>query len=308
MRYPRLVLIAALLPAFLGAADPVPKDPAAEAARLEKLAGSLNPRGGDIVLGDGFARLAANENFRYLDPKDAGTVLTDLWRNPRTDTLGLIVPRNFDPLRPGGWVAVISYATDGYVKDDDAAKINYDKLLKQMKDEAKELSKQRVAQGYSAVELVGWAEPPRYDAKEHKLYWAKEMHFVGQRGDTLNYNIRALGRRGVLVLNIVSGMRELPQVESAAPQILKIVNFQSGSRYADFVPGTDKMATYGIAALVAGTIAAKAGLFKILLAGIIALKKILIVAAIAVAGFFKKLLGRRKGRPDVPPGLIPPSG
>src|SRR2546426_2131137 len=33
-----------------------------------------------------------------------------------------------------------------------------------------------------------------------------------------------------------------------------------GHRYADFVPGTDKVAEYGIAALIAGGVAAKAGL------------------------------------------------
>ena len=41
-----------------------------------------------------------------------------------------------------------------------------------------------------------------------------------------------------------------------------MVDFQEGHRYADFTESTDKVATYGIAALVAGGIAAKVGLFK----------------------------------------------
>src|SRR5205814_4303057 len=118
-------------------------------------------------------------------------------------------------------------------------------------------------QGYAAMELIGWAAPPRYDKAAHKLYWAKELKFSGETGNTLNYNIRVLGRRGVLVLNAVAAMLQLPEIEKNTPKILAAIDFNPGNRYADFSEASgDKVASYGIAALVAGGVAAKLGLFK----------------------------------------------
>jgi len=194
------------------------------------------------------------------------------------------------------------------VKDKDASKIDYAKMLGEMKESTAEASKDREKQGYSPIELVGWASPPRYDAAAHKLYWAKELKFGQSAEHTLNYNIRMLGRKGVLVLNAVAGMNQLKQVEASTPAILGMVNFQEGHRYADFNEDTDKVATYGIAALVAGGVAAKAGFFKLLWVGILAFKKIIIIAVIAIGAFVKKLWDARKARnaftapPETPSG------
>ena len=76
--------------------------------------------------------------------------------------------------------------------------------------------------------------------------------------------------------------------------MIGFVEFNGGHRYADFIPGTDKVAEYGIAALIAGGIAAKAGFFKLLLAGIIALKKLIVVALVAIGAFFKRIFGKKK--------------
>jgi len=158
-----------------------------------------------------------------------------------------------------------------------------------MQTAAHDANKERVKQGYPTVELVGWAAKPHYDAEAHKMYWAKEINFGGSLENTLNYNIRILGRRGVLVLNAISGMAQLPQVEAATPTLLSMVDFQEGNRYADFRQGTDKVATYGLAALVAGGLAAKAGLLKGLWVAILAMKKLLLVAVVALAAFLKKI-------------------
>ena len=152
----------------------------------------------------------------------------------------------------------------------------------------------RKKHGYDEMTLVGWAEPPRYDSASHKLYWAKNLRFGDDTAHTLNYNIRVLGRRGVLVLNAVAEMDQLDQIKSAMSKVMGFVEFTDGHRYADFVPGSDKVAEYGIAALIAGGVAAKAGLFKVLLAALIGLKKVLVVALAAVAAFFRKLMGRKK--------------
>jgi uncharacterized membrane-anchored protein len=298
-----------VLGAVCALADTTPSDPAARLAEMRKLADGLKYQQGEIVLRGGVAKIKLPADFRYLDPADTDTVISKIWGNPHSsDLLGLVVPAGFDPLDPSYWAVVITYGEDGYVKDNDAAGIDYDKLLAQMKEGSQEINKQREKDGYPPIELIGWATPPHYDQATHKLYWARELKFGHEPQNTLNYSIRILGRHGVLVLNAVARMAQLREVEAATPSILGMVDFQEGHRYADFNPGTDKVATYGIAALIAGGILAKAGLFKLLWVGLLAFKKLLIVAVIAVVGFVKKLLGIKSDKKQaLAPGPAPPA-
>ena len=256
---------------------------------------SLHLRQGKIDLSNGLAELNVPEGFRYLDAADSRKVLVDVWHNPpeaAEGVLGMLVPAGFAGHGKDSYGVVITYEDSGYVKDDDAGKINYDDLLKQMQKTAQEHNAAREKAGYPSVEIVGWAAPPRYDAAAKKMYWAKEIRFGDQpqgSGDTLNYDIRILGRRGVLVLKAIAGMDQLDQIRDATPQILGMVNYSQGHRYADFNPKTDKVAAYGLAALVVGGIAAKAGLFKLMIPVLLAAKKFVIIGVVAVAGFFKRL-------------------
>lgn len=78
----------------------------------------------------------------------------------------------------------------GYVEDDDANSINYDDLLKTNQEE----NQQRINEGYSPIQLIGWAAKPFYDNNKKVLHWAKELNFGGDSLNTLNYNLRILGR------------------------------------------------------------------------------------------------------------------
>jgi uncharacterized membrane-anchored protein len=218
-----------------------------------------------------------------------------LWDNPPSGvkTLGMLMPTDKTPADPDCWAVTITSTEDGYVKDDDAGKINYSDLLKQMQQGTAEVNKDRKAKGYPAIELVGWAEPPHYDAATHKLYWAKELRVEGAGENTLNYDIRILGRRGVLVLSAIAGMNQLPEIRKEAPEILALVDFNDGNRYADFDPKVDKVATYGLAALVAGGIAAKLGFFKLLWIGLLAAKKFIVIGIVAVSAWVRKLFKKR---------------
>ena len=292
---PLCLLVALLVGGPLFSATPASAAP--DPAARRKLADSLHYEKGTVSLHGGAATLRLPEGYRYLNPADTEKLLTKVWGNPNgSGALGMIMPADFDPLGGESWAVVVTFDEDGYVKDDDAAKIDYGDLLKKMRDGTKEASEARVKEGYPAIELIGWAAPPRYDAATHKLYWAKEIKFGDSPEHTLNYNIRMLGRRGVLVLNAVASMPQLRQVEAATPTLLTMVDFQEGHQYADFKEDTDKVATYGIAALVAGGIAAKAGFFKLLWVGILAFKKLIIIAVIALGSQFKKLLAWIRGR------------
>jgi len=266
----------------------------AQAVRLVK---NLKYQQGEVDLRGGLAKLTVPKEFNFLGPDDADTVLVKFWGNPPSDDkpLGLLIPAGMTPLDTNCWVVTIHYSEDGYVKDGDAGKINYDDLLKQMQKGIAERNKTRQEHGYPAITLVGWAAPPHYDAATHKLYWAKQLDFEGERQDTLNYCIRMLGRKGVLELNAVAGIGQLAEIDRQTSQILGMVDFKEGSRYADFDPKVDKVAKYGLATLVAGgalAAAAKLGLLKGLWIFILAAKKFIIIGVIAAVAFFKKLFKR----------------
>jgi len=263
-------------------------------ANLQKIAEGLQYQDGEITLQGGIAKIHLPNGFRFLDPKNAEVVLSKIWGNPPgAKTLGMLVPTDISPASASAWAVILTYDEDGYVKDDDAEKIDYTKLLKEMQESTTEASKEREKQGFGSIQLIGWATPPRYDKSSHKMYWAKELKFDGSDENTLNYNIRLLGRRGVLVLNAVAGMEQLPAIQSATPTLLSMIDFQEGHRYSDFDSSSDKVATYGLAALVAGGIATKAGLFKGLFVALLAAKKFVIMGVIAIGAYLKKVFGKK---------------
>jgi len=263
-----------------------------EAQKQAQLVASLQFRDGEVAVSGAQARFKLGEQFRYLEAADARKVLEQLWGNPPDDSvLGLVVPRGRGVLDEHGWAVVVTYSDEGYVSDEDAAKIDYDDLLKDMKSETSDENAERKKAGYQGIDLIGWATPPRYDSASKKLYWAKELAFEGSEGHTLNYDIRVLGRRGYLSLNAVAGMGELSEVQTGMQQLLPQVEFDAGARYADYDAKNDKLAAYGLAALVGGGLAAKAGLFGKLGILLLGLKKLLIPVVLLGAAFFKKIAG-----------------
>jgi uncharacterized membrane-anchored protein len=107
--------------------------------------------------------------------------------------------------------------------------------------------------------------------------------------------VRKLARTGVLSMNMVSSMDRLGEVRSAAAALGSTVQFDAGSRYADFDASVDHTADYGLAGLVAAgagvAVAKKAGILGFLL---IFLKKGFIILLAAAAGAFawiKRKLG-----------------
>jgi len=274
--------------------------PPAAPSKAQQLLNSLTFQQGKITLPDNIATLDLPAGFRYLSPADSERLLNQGWGNPPGNTtLGMIVPAAVNPLSAEGWGVVVTYEKDGHVKDGDADGIKYDELLKTMQQRMADDNEQRKQQGYPAMTLVGWAETPHYDKASHKLYWAKELHSAGDNQNGLNYNIRVLGREGVLVLNAVAGMQQIATIKSEMRNVTAFTDFTPGNRYTDFDGKTDKVAEYGIAALIAGGVAAKVGLFGKLFALLLAFKKIIILAVAAGGTWIAKLFGRKKNAVDL---------
>ena len=247
---------------------------------IDSLEASFTYQTGEIKLDNEIGTLKIPQGFRYLDPKQSETVIRDLWGNPDgSGTLGMIVPEKVGILADNAWAFIITYDEMGYVKDDDADDIDYDEMLTSLQEDTKEVNKEREAAGYEPIELIGWASKPYYDADKKVLHWAKELKFGTNDFNTLNYNVRILGRKGVLVMNAVASMSELGEVQKNISPVLSSFEFSDGLQYKQFDPDIDEVAAWGIGGLVAGKILAKAGLFAILL-------KYIKVIGLAVAALF----------------------
>jgi len=233
---------------------------------IDSIENSFHYEYGTIYLDNGVGKLIIPKGFKYLSPEQAERVLVDIWGNPKNDnlTLGLILPEKTGVMSNNSYVFNIQYDEIGYVKDDDADDINYDDLLIQMKEESVEENKLRIKEGYENITVIGWAAKPYYDKDRKILYWAKEFKFGKSEVNTLNYNVRILGRKGVLVLNAIATTKELPLVEREISKVLNIFQFNDGYKYEEFDSSVDEVAAWTIGGLVAGKVLAKVGLFAVI--------------------------------------------
>lgn len=255
-------------------------------AMVDSIENSFQYQRGTIALEDGLATLDVPQGYKFLDAAQSDYVLTQLWGNPPSEVIGMLFPEEVSPLSDNFSYAVeISYSEEGYIDDEDAADIEYDDLLEEMQSDVAASNEERTSQGYPAIDLIGWAAPPFYDADSKKLHWAKEVAFEGATENTLNYNIRVLGRQGYLNLNAIGTMAALPEFQGDVDQILGSVAFNEGHRYRDFNPDLDNVAAYGIGGLIAGKVLAKTGFFVVLL-------KFWKVIALAVVSLFATLRKR----------------
>ena len=247
---------------------------------------------GTVTLEGGIAKINVPKGFRFLGKEDAEKVVFDMWGNPRTGSIaGLLTSENQKILSENSWAFIITFDDMGYVSDTDADKINYDDMLKDIQEAEKEENKEREKEGFPAIHLVGWAQKPYYDKNRKVLHWAKELAFGSETDHTLNYNVRVLGRKGVLVLNAVGNMGNLPDINKNIESVLNSVEYTEGNKYAEFQPSLDKVAAWTVGGLVAGKVMAKVGIVAVIAKfG----KVIFIAVAAGGSAVWRFIRGRRK--------------
>lgn len=304
--YKLLLLLFVIMPALLRAGT-IDSASVAEAelaqymTYLDSIDKSMPYKTGTVTLRE-FASFKVPEGYKFIPEKEAQWVVEKLWGNPsRPDVLGMLVTSSYTFAGPDTWAFVVSYDESGYVKDEDADDINYDDMLKDMQKSEAESNKERVAGGYSTIHLMNWASKPYYDKENKVLHWAQELQFGGEDAPTLNYDVRILGRKGVLSMNAVGGMGDLADIKKHIPEILHAATFSDGYQYKDFDPSIDKVAAYSIGGLVAGKLLVKAGIIALLLKNI----KLVLLGILAIFGGLRsriaKLFRRRKKEDEFEP-------
>jgi len=258
---------------------------------LDSINATFTYERGIVTLDGGMATITVPEGYKFLSAEQSSRVLTDLWGNPPSEPLGMLLPEDITPVSDNFTYAVeITYSEEGFIEDDDAKDIDYDDLLEEMKNDVELSNPERIKLGYGSMEMVGWASKPYYDEITKKLHWAKELKFDGAEVNTLNYNIRVLGRKGYLNLNVIGDMAVLPLVKESVENIIASAAFIEGNKYSDFNPDIDNVAAYGIGGLIAGKVLAKVGFFALLLK----FWKFIAIGIVAAFSAFKgKIFGKK---------------
>lgn len=190
---------------------------------------------------------------------------------------------------------------EGFVSDEDWSDVDPAAFLDSIREGTEAGNEERVKYGISPMHVRGWLREPSYDEATNTVSWAIEF----DEGDDVTVNATALklSRHGYEELTWVGSSEQYAELGSFLNTALADHAFDEGHRYADFQEG-DKVATYGIAALVAAAVGAKLG--KGIIATIIAfalvfLKKGWIVIVVALGGIgaaIRRFFGRRTETPE----------
>jgi uncharacterized membrane-anchored protein len=252
-------------------------------AELGKLAWQIGPIEARI---SDKATIKVPAEFVFLDEKNTRRFL-ELAGNPPSDGHYLLAPKTL------AWFAVFSFNPSGYVKDDE--KIDPDALLKSLKDSDAGSNEERTRLGMAKIYTDGWEVPPHYDSQTKRLEWGVRLR--NDQGQTnVNYTSRLLGRTGVMSATLVTGKSSLAADTAAFKGALEQYSFVSGEKYSEFKQG-DKLAAYGLGALVLGgaaAVAAKKGLFTVIGGFLVAFWKIIAGVLVAGAAAFKSLFKKKQ--------------
>ena len=289
MRHPQLITLLAFVSSLLALPLRAAEDPNAAGSPLSAVDWAKGPARAELK---DIAGVQVPEGFIFTGAKGTQHLLESMGNPASGNELGFLAPTSLV------WFVVFEFSDVGYVKDDDKDKLDADKLLKSIKAGTEEANKYRKRMGAPALHITGWEVPPRYNEATHNLEWAIRGESEGEQ--VVNYNTRLLGRKGVMEVSLVIDPEYLEATLPTYQVILNDYSYKSGERYAEYREG-DKLAKYGLAALIAGgaaAVAVKTGLFASIVLFFKKAWKLIVVGLVAVGAWLKRLIGgggRRNG-------------
>lgn len=231
------------------------------------------------------AKFMVPANYVFLHPADTQRIM-ELMQNPSSGKESYFGPKDMR------WFAIFEYEETGHVPDDE--KIDATALLHSIQQNTEAGNTERVKRGWAPMTILGWRYQPFYDPATKRLEWAIDAQSGNDR--VINYNTRILGRTGVTSATLVAHPSIL---QTAVPEFKSAVSgyeFIQSQRYAEFKEG-DRVAEFGLAALIAGgaaAVATKKGFWAIIAGFFTAAWKFI---AVALAGLFAWLRSIFKKNP-----------
>jgi len=240
----------------------------------------------------GRATIDVPEGYAFLDAQGAAR-FNEIAENPPTGADEYIVaPTDLH------WVAFFHFNEVGYVKDDE--KLDPDDILSSIREGTEAANIEREKRGWDTMKILGWSFKPQYDQQINALEWAILAQMDRDGGQLINYNTRLLGRRGVMEVVVATDPQTLEASIANFKALVPGYEFGAGDRYAEFREG-DRVAEYGLAALITGgaaAVAAKKGWLAAIGVFLVKMWKVLLIGLVAVGASFRKFFKRdRDGDP-----------
>ena len=237
---------------------------------------------------------------RFSGAAGAKTFLELTQNIPSGKEVGVLLPKDLT------WFVVFEFEDVGYVKDDEKKSLDAGAMLSSIKTNTDRANQVRRQNGWDSITVLGWIQPPHYNEVTHHLEWSTRAE--DSKGKTFaNYNTRYLGRRGVMSVGLVSEVDQLDTDLAGFRQVMGGFQYTPQNNYKAFVKG-DKVAEYGLTALVVGgaaAVATKVGLFKYLWKLLLVGWKLVVAALAGLGAALKRLFTRGKKTPDPVPGPDP---
>lgn len=251
--------------------------------QIESIGWKHGPTTGDLK----YATINVPEGAMFAD--GAGTrKYLELNHNPTNgDELGMVVAEDHS------WFVIFDFSDIGFVKDEEKDEIDANAILESLREGTAEANKTRQQRGWDTVTVVGWASSPRYEPTTHNLEWATKLKNDKSNAESINHDIRLLGRGGVMEVGLVVGPENYAQTLPSTRKLLEGFTFKDGQRYSEFKPG-DKVAEIGLIGLMTGgavAVAAKTGILAKLGKGIFKIGAAIIAG---IGALLSKLFGRKK--------------
>jgi uncharacterized membrane-anchored protein len=225
------------------------------------------------------AEVQVPQGYRATGGSGTQTLLRALGNRPGPDDLATLMRSDTT-----AWFVVFSFEDTGYIPDEEGDDLDADELLEAIKEGTKQSNAYRPV----PLTVVGWERKPAYNPQTHNLEWAIRFSSLGT--PVVNFNVRVLGRAGVMSANLVV---DPPDLEATLPEFRKLLAgfaYTKGNTYGEYRTG-DKLAEYGLKGLIAGgalAVAVKTGLLQ-------KFGKFILIGLVAIAAFLKKLFGGKSG-------------
>ena len=201
-----------------------------EARQVTRVGPGLVPLGQQVELD-----LPAGVEF--IPQPQAGALLQALKQPSQSNLLGLVQPHG-----EGNWMVVARFDAVGPIHAKADPDWNHEALLARIR---KAVDQAPVPLPYT---VTRWAQRPAFEAARQRLVWAVALQPRGGThanaatadadGERVNYNTHALGRDGVLSLNLIAPASTITQDKRLAHVLLSGVAFLPGKSLTD-VGNTD---------------------------------------------------------------------
>jgi len=239
------------------------------------------------------ATLNITDDEVFIPAAEANRIMAALGNSSTPERFGLVTEKS-DNVR---WMVDVTWIKEGYVRDGDAKEWQADAMLEDLKEGTERGNAERLARGIPALDVTGWVEKPAYDRASHRLVWSLSLQDRGAPAgepQTINYNTYALGREGYFSLDLITGSDTIETDKLVARNLLATLKYLPGKRYEDFSSSTDKVAAYGLGALVGVVAVKKLGLLGLIGVFLLKIWKLAAVALVGAGAAVRRFFGRQK--------------